>query len=336
MTIRPEILGRLELIKSLRAVWPNEAIDFTPWLAKPENLSQLANAIGFGSDGLEPGDIEVPVGPFFADILCFDTRGAEPRNVVIENQLTKTDHDHLGKVVTYASVLKADYIIIVADEIRNEHRTALEWLNHISKDQFGFFAVEIQLWKIGESAIAPKFEVIVMPDEWLRNAQSRIGSATNSTMSEAQELNLKYWTAFCEAYQKVSGGAHWPRNPRSRNYLGVSIGTASFEINCVFNRYENWLRVELTLYGPEARNRIRILAKEKASVESKLGAAVIWDIRDDRTKQHIQVQQSNVDPNDESDWDRQHGWLCEWSNKFRKVFAELVTSHSDQGWESAE
>ena len=98
-----ELLGRLSRVRDLRSIWANESANFTPWLAKPENLSLLSEAIGFGSDGLELINTEVPVGGFSCDIYCKDVRYSEPQFVVVENQLTKSDHDHLGKVITYAA-----------------------------------------------------------------------------------------------------------------------------------------------------------------------------------------------------------------------------------------
>ena len=319
-------LGRLQPIRSLREVWPDESVNFTPWLARPENLSLLAEAIGFGTDGLEFVDREVPVGPFFADMLCHDTRVAEPRNVVIENQLTKSDHDHLGKVITYASVLEADYVIVVADKIREEHRTALEWLNYISKDRFGFFAVEIELWRIGDSLIAPKFEVVVMPDEWLRQAQQLTGQTGTNEPSETGLANLRYWSAFCDHHEVATGGERWPRSPHPRNYLGTAIGRTNFEVNCVFNRWENWLRVELTMYGPNAQDWLHSLKEDQKRIEAEIGNQLTWDFDAARTKQHIQLQLSDVQPDDESNWPQQHKWMSKNALSFLCVFEDRVAA----------
>jgi len=144
-----ETLGRLEQVE-LRTIWVNEAVDFTPWLARPENISELAKTLGLE---LEVEGQEGPVGPFRADILCKDV-GTDAW-VLIENQLEKTDHGHLGQLLTYAAGLQAVTIVWVAARFTEEHRAALDWLNEITKDDVRFFGLEIELWKIGSSPAAP-------------------------------------------------------------------------------------------------------------------------------------------------------------------------------------
>src|SRR5437763_1688882 len=144
-------LGLLERV-DLRKAWLSESSDFTPWLAQPENLKLLGDAIGLE---LELEAQEKEVGPFRADILC---KAAQSDSwVLIENQLELTDHRHLGQILTYAAGLKAVTIVWVAQTIREEHRAALDWLNSVTNEQINFFGLEIELWKIGDSPFAPKF-----------------------------------------------------------------------------------------------------------------------------------------------------------------------------------
>ncbi len=142
-------LGKLEKV-DLRDTWPNEATNFTPWLAKQENLKLLGDNIGMDLEWIET---EAHVGPFRADILCKDT--SNDAFVLIENQLEPTDHIHLGQLMTYAAGLDTVHIIWVAKTFNDEHRAALDWLNRITMEGFHFFGVEIELWKIGESLPAP-------------------------------------------------------------------------------------------------------------------------------------------------------------------------------------
>ena len=135
-------LGRLEQVE-LRSIWANEAGDFTPWLAQEDNLRLLGDTIGIE---LELEERERAVGPFSADILCKDTVGGAW--VVIENQLERTDHTHLGQLITYAAGLKAATIVWIASRLTEEHRAALDWLNEITDGKFQFFGLEIEVWKI--------------------------------------------------------------------------------------------------------------------------------------------------------------------------------------------
>ncbi len=154
-------LGRLTRV-SLREVWPDEAADFTPWLAQQENLELLSETLGIV---LELEATERSVGPFAADILCRDP--VSEAWVLIENQLEQTNHTHLGQIITYAAGLNAVTVIWIAGKFVEEHRAALDWLNEITADGTNFFGVEVELWRIGESShVAPKFNIVSKPNAW--------------------------------------------------------------------------------------------------------------------------------------------------------------------------
>jgi hypothetical protein len=150
-------LGRLERC-DLKTVWAHEAFDFTPWLAQRDSLQLLGDTLGLD---LEPEAIEEPVGPFRADILCRDV--SADQRVIIENQLGRTDHGHLGQLMTYAAGLEAVTIIWIAASFTDEHRAALDWLNRISADSVRLFGLEVELWRIGSSLAAPRFSVVAKP-----------------------------------------------------------------------------------------------------------------------------------------------------------------------------
>ena len=161
-------LGKLKEIKDLRKVWAHEALDFTPWLAEEENLSELADAVGLE---ITLDETESSVGDFSVDIFAKET--GTDRKIIIENQLEDTNHDHLGKLITYASGKNAEIIIWVVKRAREEHRSAVEWLNNHTDENIGFFLVEIKLYQIGGSQIAPKFNVIEKPNNWTKEIKKQ-------------------------------------------------------------------------------------------------------------------------------------------------------------------
>ena len=178
-------LGTLKEITDLRQVWPHEAKDFTPWLAEEENMNLLGDALGLD---ITADETESDVGDFSVDILA--TENGTGRKVIIENQLADTNHDHLGKLITYASGKAANIIVWLVKHAREEHRSAIEWLNNHTDEQADFFLCEIKLYQIGDSAPAVKFEVIERPNEWSKSIR------TSDNMRPAQQFRMEYWSTF--------------------------------------------------------------------------------------------------------------------------------------------
>ena len=153
----------------LREVWPDEARDFTPWLAEqPDHLGKALQM------DLELEGNEVPVGPFSADVVL---RDANTGHLVVENLLETTDHDHLGKLITYAAGLEAHWAVLVAKAFRPEHRSALNWLNSLSGEGSGFFGIEVHAVRMGDSPAAVQLDVVVEPDDFSRRARAGVGRA---------------------------------------------------------------------------------------------------------------------------------------------------------------
>jgi hypothetical protein len=193
-TVKPN-LGSLEKV-ALETIWPDEAKDFTPWLARPENLRILGNTLGID---LELEEEASAAGLLSADILC---RNASDGNlVVIENQIRKTDHGHLGQILTYAAGLGAKTLIWVAAKFTDEHRAALDWLNVNTADDVFLFGLEIELWKIGASAPAPKFNIISKPNHWSKVVKWQAKGANGHMMSHQI---YEFWSAF-----KLFRGKHF-------------------------------------------------------------------------------------------------------------------------------
>ena len=139
-----------------RNIWPNEAENFTPWLA--DNLAELGKELGME---LELDAKEAPVGKFSVDILAKEI--GRDSVVVIENQIERTDHVHLGQLLTYAAGSEANIVIWVTTNFQDEHRAALDWLNKSTIESLEFYGVEIEVVRIGESAPAPLFRLAAFP-----------------------------------------------------------------------------------------------------------------------------------------------------------------------------
>src|SRR5271157_3650817 len=178
MVSTPDV-GRLERV-NLREIWEDEARDFTPWLASPTALTLLRDVIGFD---LELIGTEVAVGPYCADILA-KAANDEEHKVIIENQLGKTDHVHLGKIITYAAGLGAKTLIWVSDKFCDEHREALDWLNSNTGEQLAFWGLEIRAFRIDGSRPAPQFALISGPNAATKAVREKFPSANAPSEEE--------------------------------------------------------------------------------------------------------------------------------------------------------
>src|SRR5699024_2115308 len=248
-------LGKLQRVP-LRNAWKHEASDFTPWLAQEENLDALAAAIGVSELVLVA--TEHWVGDFKLDILCTD--GDE--QVIIENQLEKTNHSHLGQILAYAAGVGAKEVIWVAESFRPEHSAALEFLNDNTTDDLSFFAVEVELWRIGESPLAPKFEVVVRPNDWVKTGREQARTASASTPTK--QLQLKFWKALIEALATKAPQVR-PQKPRPQHWLNNSIGRSGFALNMTANTRDGRIGVELMLQDDDAKKHFANLLEQKDS-----------------------------------------------------------------------
>jgi hypothetical protein len=204
-------LGKIEVI-DIRKVWGSEANDFTPWLAENANIALLAQTMGLD---LEVRAQEKRVGPFRADILCKDLR--TDSSVLIENQLERSDHLHLGQLLTYASGLDAATIIWLAPKFCDEHCAALQWLNRITDERFNFFAVQVEVWSISGSLPAPKFTIISAPKDWKRTPR-KIAVEVERDRSESAQRRFDYWQVFLSQLRLTHQGVSIPKAKFSRQF----------------------------------------------------------------------------------------------------------------------
>jgi hypothetical protein len=202
-------LGRIESV-DLRSIWTSEDRHFTPWLAQPENLETLGETLGIE---LELEAQEKYVGPFRADLLCKNT--ADDSWILIENQIEKTDHKHLGQLLTYAAGLEAITIVWISAQFCEEHRAALDWLNQKTDESVRFFGLEVELWKIGDSPAAPRFKVISQPNDWANTVRH---AATGLMERPSEILRVKYWTAF-RSYLQENKSHLKPQKPAANHWV---------------------------------------------------------------------------------------------------------------------
>lgn len=292
-------LSKLERVP-LREAWKHEAGDFTPWLAEAPNLDALAQALGLSE--LEAVATEHWVGDFKLDILCTDG----DQQVVIENQLAETDHRHLGQILSYAAGVNARKVIWVAESFRPEHVAALQFLNENTTDDLSFFGVQIELWRIGDSPLAPKFEVVVKPNDWAKAGREQARAAASA--SPTKQLQLKFWTALLEKLAKEAPGIR-PQKPRPQHWLNNSIGRSGFGLNITANTRNERLGIELWIPGADAKKHFANLSEQKDAIEAKLGFALDWQELPDAQACRIASWYPDASLEDELRWAEYLDWI---------------------------
>ena len=306
-------LSRLEQV-DLREAWVSESGEFTPWLAKEDNLQLLGNAIGIE---LELEAQEKNVGPFRADILCKDT--ATNDWVLIENQLEWTDHTHLGQLLTYAAGLKAVTIVWIAKKFTEEHRAALDWLNEITNDSFTFFGIEIELWRIGDSLTAPKFNIVCQPNDWSK----RVKEVAEGEITETKLLQQEYWTVLRKLLLERNSVVV-PQKPLPQHWTNFAIGRAYFGMHASLNTQKSFIVVGVDFYGPNAKTHFALIEVQKEAIEKNLGFPLEWERMPNRIQARIALRKRDVDPTDRNDWPSQHEWLIEKLEAFHRTFAPRI------------
>lgn len=299
-------LGKLEKV-DIRQQWENEARDFTPWLA--ENLDLLAEQIGSGE--LEKENTEFSIGAFSADIVAQTLDG---KKVVIENQLDRTDHDHLGKLMTYASGVEANTVVWICGEAREEHRRAIDWLNELGSD-VAFFLCQVELWKIGESQPAPRLEIICRPNEWAR--ATRGGLDGDQFSGKNAPLLLDFWTEFRD-YARSRNFPLNLRNPIPRRFYQISIGKTGFSIELSIALKKKQAKCSLYIKGGAAvHKQLWQLLEESANKIGEMKTSIA-------TKYYRIFQSVSVDPSDRSKWPEAHKWLLDKTEQFSSVFGPVI------------
>lgn len=305
------MLGKIKNVP-LRSIWKNEAYDFTPWLA--ENISTLGQALGLE---LEFEDKEVSVGPYSADILAKDVGTGQ--YVVIENQLEKTNHDHLGKCVTYSAVLNASAVIWLASEFTEEHKKALDWLNDHTTEEIAFYGVKIELIQIDNSNPAIQFNVKSSPNEVVRQATKR---KEQGELTEARKLQLDFWTEFKEKL-KETGKIGSLQTPRPQYWFDVALGKSGIILSNTFNTWENIIGVRVYLSNKIEEEWLPYFESHKEEIEMKIGSKLDWNPNPENKDKIIGLTKS-YELDKKENWKEPIEWLVNQTIIFRETFAKLI------------
>lgn len=308
------VLSKLKKV-DLREEWKNEASDFTKWLAQEENLQLLSEEIGI--DDISLIQTEASVGKFSVDILAEE--GNTGRKVVIENQLESTNHDHLGKIITYASGFDAEIVVWIVKDVRDEHKQAVDWLNEHTDDKVNIFAIRMELWQIGDSPYAPKFHVVSMPNDWAKAIKK---STAKSELSDRRLMQLEFWTQFREYATSKNSTLRIIRKPYPQHWYDISIGNSKSHLSLIVDANNEQIRCEF--YIPDSKPLFKALYGNKDAIEAKLSAHEIeWMELNGKKASRVRTIHT-IDVENNENWEKSFQWLMETAQEFQSVFADQI------------
>ncbi|KGQ68709.1 hypothetical protein IO47_03630 [Gallibacterium anatis] len=284
-------LGKLEEV-DVRELWKHKQYDFSEWLAKEENIEMLSNKVGLTLTDINK---EVFVGSYRCDLVAKDE--TTEIKVIIENQLETTNHDHLGKIITYASGLDANVVIWIVKEAREEHRSAIEWLNNKTTTDISFFLIEIRAFRIGDSLPAPQFVVVEKPNDFVK--VTNVG-VDNGELSKAQSERFNFWNKFNE----IVASRNKPFNIRKAttdHWYNVALGTSEAHISITLVNKTNSIGIEV--YINDNKELFDKLYSESESIQNELGFYMDWQRLDDKKASRIIYYIGGLDFNNHENYD---------------------------------
>lgn len=301
---------------NLREAWKHEATEFTPWLAQEENLQLLADALGLAE--LELVATEHPVGDFKVDILCSDDDG----EIIIENQLEKTNHTHLGQIITYAAGVGAKKVVWVAESFRAEHVAALEFLNQNTTGDLNFFAVEVELWRIADSPMAPSFNVLVKPNDWSKAGRESARAAATATPTKQRQL--QFWTALIEYIDEHKVPIK-PQKPGPQHWLNSNpLGRSGFHVVSTVHSRDGRIGAEVYISHQQSKELFQKLLAQRSEIEKELGFELDWQELPESHASRIAVFRTDSDLSNESAWPGYCEWLAGKVSRLSAVFRPRV------------
>lgn len=312
-------IGRIQEV-DLRSVWPHEAQSFTPWLE--ENPQELGELLGLDLDLSK----EHPIGSFSLDLVGTDL--ATGRSVIIENQLEKSNHSHLGQLLTYAGGVRPQIVVWVAKQIREEHRAALNWLNSVTDNQTHFFGVEVRAIKIGDSLPAPMLDLVVEPNVWGKQVRE---SASKATRSDRLNAYGEFWESLIaelgDEYPDLRERTAW-----ARSYFPTFTGFADLSLNLVFSG--KGLRVELYFGSrdPEkSAKRFDAVNEVQSRLQQLTSSKLVFEPLEGKIASRISIYGSVADVEDRGSWQIYRNWFAKEYSELRKVASSPVFKSAIKG-----
>lgn len=305
-------IGKLKEV-DIRELWKHEQYDFSEWLSKKENIENLNEILGLTLIDISK---ETYVGAYRCDLFAKDeTTGIK---VIIENQLEVSNHDHLGKIITYASGLDAKVVVWIVKEAREEHRSAIEWLNNNTNSNVNFFLIEIHAYKIGESDPAPMFQVVEQPNDFIKNNKS---TNRDESMNKSQSQRIEFWNQFNNVVIE-RGKPFNIRKATTDHWYNVAIGTSDAHIDITLVNKDSLIGVEL--YITDNKELFDKLYERKDEIEQELGFNLDWRRLDNSKASRIVYHIKGLNFDDHRNYNELMNKTIDLAVLMRNVFKKYI------------
>lgn len=305
-------LGKLTEI-DIREVWAHEQYDFSKWLASESNIKELGDELNLSLTNVET---EKFVGNYRCDILCQDELTG--KNVLIENQLEPTNHDHLGKIITYASGLDAAVIVWIVAEARDEHASAIEWLNKHTDDEVSFFLIEIHAYTIDDSAPAPQFRIVQQPNDFAKSVKNL---SHTGALNETQTYRMEFWTKLNDEIDK-HGKPFNKHKASPDHWYTVAVGSSQCHISIDLVNKEHKVRVGLWI--TDNKELFDSFLDHKDEIEQIVGFSLTWDKMDGKKASTISTDIKGLNFGKQDNYPELMNEIIDKVLLFKKAFAPYL------------
>ena len=305
-------IGKLKEV-DIRNLWKHEQYDFSEWLSQSENIKLLDDILGLTLTDITK---EAYVGSYRCDIFAKDESSGI--KVIIENQLEASNHDHLGKIITYASGLDAEVIVWIVKQAKEEHRSAIEWLNNNTNNNVNFFLIELHAYTIENSVPAPFFEVIEKPNGFIKNSKI---NGEQDNLNKSQSERLEFWNRFNEIL--IDRGKPFNvRKATTDHWYDVALGTSEAHVS--INLVNKESVVSIDLYINDNKELFDSLYSKKDIIENDLGFKLIWDRLDNGKASRIKYKIKGLNYDNHSNYDELMNQVIDTAVKMRDTFKKYI------------
>lgn len=305
-------IGKLKEV-DIRDLWKHEQYDFSAWLAEKENIESLNEVLGLTLTDISK---EEYVGSFRCDLFAKDE--STGTKVIIENQLEPSNFEHLGKIITYASGLDAKVIVWIVKQAREEHKSAIEWLNNNTNSDINFFLIELHAYKIGDSKPAPQFQIVEKPNDFIKFSKNKTNS---DSLNKSQSERLEFWNRFNDKLIE-KGKPFNVRKATTDHWYDIAIGTSEAHIAIDLVNKDSMIVIEL--YINDNKEIFDKLYENREEIEEKFGHKLIWDKLENKKASRIKYYIKGLNFDNHSNYDELIDESIDSATKMRDIFKKLI------------